>query len=68
MAATFQLGSAGRHAGKAKEIPANLKAWLDQVIVPALVDEYLAEREADNLLAESRCDAAESKQPGEAAA
>ena len=43
-----------------KEIPLALREFIDAVIVPALVREYLAEKKSTNILASSNCCVAHS--------
>ena len=43
--------SSARSAGFGKQLDPALKSWLDNVIIPALVRQYVAETERSNRLA-----------------
>lgn len=45
---------------RGEEIPAALRRFIDAVVVPALVREYLAEKKSTNILASGNCVVAES--------
>ena len=50
-AASERQGSSARSARLGKRLDPDLKSWLDNVIIPALVREYLAEIKQQNRLA-----------------
>ena len=49
-----------RTKARGEEIPVALRRFIDAVIVPALVREYLAEKKSANVLASSNCCVADS--------
>lgn len=49
--ASERQGSSARSARLGKRLDPDLKSWLDNVIIPALVREYLAEIKQNNRLA-----------------
>jgi hypothetical protein len=49
--ASERRGSSARSARLGKRLDPDLKSWLDDVIIPALVREYLAEIKKQNRLA-----------------
>jgi hypothetical protein len=44
-----------RRKARGEELPVALRRFIDAVIVPALVREYLAEKKSTNILASSNC-------------
>ena len=50
-AALERQSSSARSPGPGKRLDPALKSWMDNVIIPALVREYLAEMEKRNRLA-----------------
>ena len=58
-----QLYSSAQRPSRKRLDPA-LKSWMDNVIIPALVREYLAEMEKQNRLATTGCSELPSDQDG----
>lgn len=62
MADVLQFEQRAQRRGK--EIPVALRRFVDAVIVPALVREYLAEKKSTKILASSNCCVADSAASG----
>jgi len=62
MAAILKFEKRSKALGE--KMPAALREFIDAVIVPALVREYLAEKKSTNILASRNCGVAESAAKG----